>query len=310
MRGLAAWIKQNKLSSFLLLILGFFALRGLLLSAEGVSLSTPMYQKSASFEMGAPAASRSISNIVAPGGGRADYYPSNPAPPTDAKTRMVVQNSYLSLVVRSVSDTMGKIKFIAASVGGYMVNSNIDNPQENTSGSITLRIPADKLDETLNRFRGLAVKVASERLDGTDVTDQYVDNEAKLAVLNSNMARFKEIMGQAKEVSDILSIQQQIFSLQDQIDQIKGSNKYMEQTAKLSLVTIYLSTDEYTLPYAPAEPWRPEIIFKSAVRSLIGVFRSIATLIIWVAVFSLIWLPIVLLILYLRKRGRRNRPTP
>lgn len=197
---------------------------------------------------------------------------------------------------------MQQIKSYTASIGGYMVNSNIDNPQENSNGNITLRIPSERLDETLAKFRGFAVKVASERLDGSDVTDQFVDNEAKLTVLNSNMSRFKDIMGQAKEISDILSVQQQIFSLQDQIDRIKGSNNYMQQTAKMSLVTIYLSTDEYTLPYAPAEPWRPEIIFKTAVRSMIGNLRGIASTVIWIAVYSVFWLPVVLLIIFLRRK--------
>ncbi|PIR08533.1 hypothetical protein COV53_02500, partial [Candidatus Gottesmanbacteria bacterium CG11_big_fil_rev_8_21_14_0_20_37_11] len=230
-----------------------------------------------------------------------------PAPPTtDVTNRMVVQNSYLSLVVKKVADTLQSIKTYTTSIGGYMVNSDITNPEDNSSGNITLRIPSEKLEDALSKFRSLSVKVASERLNGTDVTDQYVDNEARLTVLNANMTRFKEIMSQANELSDILNIQQQIFSLQDQIDRIKGSNKYMEQTAKMSLVTVYLSTDEYTLPYAPSEPWRPDVIFKTAVRSLIGNLRGIASTAIWLVVYSVIWVPVLILVLYIRGRKKRS----
>jgi hypothetical protein len=301
-----SWVKSNKLSSILILIIGFFIVKNGLSSLFGRSSYQMM--PSSSYDYATESMGSSVSNMklsLPRGGGGSDYYPGNPAPPApDIKDRMVVQNSYLSLVVIKVADALQEIKSYTSSIGGYMVNSNISNPEENSNGNITLRIPSNRLDEVLAKFRGLAVKVASERLDGTDVTDQFVDNEARLSVLNSNMARFKEIMGQAKEVSDILRVQQEVFNLQSQIDSIKGQNKYMEQTSKMALVTIYLSTDEYTLPYAPSQPWRPDVIFKTAVRSLIGNLRGLASTVIWIVVYSVFWLPVVLVIIYLRKKRK------
>lgn len=305
--GLINWIKRNKLATLLLLVIGFLFLKNGLSGLSGSSLmriSSPQYSES-----GISAPSNLKMSLPIGGGGSSNYYPNNPAPPTtDVTNRMVVQNSYLSLVVTNVTKTLNEIKTYTTSIGGYMVNSNLDNPQDNTSGNITLRIPSEKLDGTLAQFRSLSVKVASERLDGTDVTDQYVDNEARMQVLNSNLNRFKELMGQAKEISDILRVQQEVFNLQSQIDSIKGQNKYMEQTAKMSLVTVYLSTDEFSLPYAPSQPWRPDVIFKTAVRSLIGNLRNIGSLVIWLAVYSPIWGPVILVIWYIRKR--RKPPLP
>jgi len=74
----------------------------------------------------------------------------------------------------------------------------------------------------------------------------------------------------------------------------------------MSLVTVYLSTDEYTLPYAPSEPWRPDVIFKTAVRSLIGNLRGIASTAIWLVVYSVIWVPVLILVLYIRGRKKRS----
>jgi hypothetical protein len=296
------WIKNNKLASILLVLLGLFILKNGFSSLFGVnSLSM---SRSASYEYAgdsvqAPSAMKSISSI---GGNFSSRNQVAPAP--EVQNRMVVQNSYLSLVVKKVPEVLAQIKTLTSQIGGYMVNSNITNPEDNSSANITLRIPSEKLDETLGKFKGMAIKVASERLDGTDVTDQFVDNDARMTVLNSNLLRFKELMGKALEISDILRIQQEVFNLQSQIDNIKGQNKYMEQTSKMALVTIYLSTDEYTLPYAPSEPWRPEIIFKSAVRSLIGHLRGIAGALIWLIVYSIVWAPILFVIWYIKKRKK------
>lgn len=237
-----------------------------------------------------------------------EYYPvQNAAPVPEVKNRMVVQNASLSLLVKDVSDSLKNIKKLAESGGGYMVSSNLNHPEEAASGYVTIRVLAGKLDETLDALRKLSVKVVSENLSGYDVTDQYVDNNARLAVLNTNLDRFKEIMGRAEKIEDILRIQKEIFNLQNQIDSIKGQNQYLESTSKTVMISINLSTDEYTLPYAPSEPWRPEVIFKHAVRSLVGTLRKAGTAVIWIVVYGVIWLPIAGVVIYLKKHTGKNK---
>lgn len=191
-------------------------------------------------------------------------------------------------------------------MGGYMVEGDLSNPQDAASGTITLRIPAKRLDEALEFFHGQAKTVVSENLQGTDVTDEYVDIDEQLRILQKNKARLEQIMDSASEISNIVSIQQQIFSLQSQIDSLVGKQKYLVSTASMAKVTIYLSTDELSLPYAPSNAWRPAVIFKHAVRSLMQTFQSVGTLLIWVFVYAAIWLPILGVAVYLKRRHRKQ----
>ena len=55
---------------------------------------------------------------------------------------------------------------------------------------------------------------------------------------------------------------------QSQIDSYKGQQDALKKNAQLAKLTIYLSTDEIALPYAPSETFRPQIIFKLAVRGI------------------------------------------
>ncbi len=158
----------------------------------------------------------------------------------------------------------------------------------------------------LDYFRDLAVKVSSERILGTDVTAEYVDIEARLETLEKTKAKFEEIMEKATAVQDILNVQRELIRTQDQIDALKGQQKYLEQTAKLAKITIYLSTDEYALPYVPAKPFRPQVVFKLAVRSLVGSLRSVATATIWIVVYAVIWLPALLIFIFLRRWWQRR----
>ncbi|MFA6519079.1 MAG: DUF4349 domain-containing protein [Candidatus Shapirobacteria bacterium] len=235
------------------------------------------------------------------------YSPSYPAPiaeiaPTDTQNRLVIKDTSLSLQVKDVSQIIAKIEATTTSLGGFLVDSSISTPQGASSGSITVRVPAKSLAVALDTFRGLAVKVVSENVSGRDVTDQYVDNDARLAVLTATKTKFENIMNQANNVADLLNVQRELINLQSQIDSLKGQQLYLEKSAELSRVTIYLSTDELALPYAPSESWRPEVIAKQAIRSLVGNLRALGTSLIWLAIYS----PIII-IAYLLFRFAKNK---
>jgi hypothetical protein len=217
------------------------------------------------------------------------------APPVAGMPRMVVQNSYLSLLVKSVVDTKNAINDYVSSKGGYMVSSSTSNPQDQATATITFRIPSDTLTDVLHFFRQQAVKVVSEELTGNDVTDEYVDIDTRIAQLEQTKARMNELLEDAREVSDLVNITSQITNIQQQIDSLKGRQQSLAQNAELSKVTVYLSTDELALPYAPENPFRPEVIVKLAIRSLLSNLQQLAALVIWVGVYSIIWLPLLII---------------
>lgn len=222
--------------------------------------------------------------------------------PSESTNRIIIENTGLSLQVKDVSETINKIEESTKNFGGFLINSKLSKPESAASGSIVVRIPEDKRKEAMDSFKKMAVKVVSESVEGTDVTDQYVDLDARLEVLFKTKIKYEDILQKAEKVEDLLKVQQQLTNLQAQIDNLKGQQKYYEQSAKLSKITIYLSTDELALPYTPTNEWRPTVIFKEAVRSLVSTFRGIGSLIIWCAVFIPIIIPILLLIWLIKRK--------
>lgn len=229
--------------------------------------------------------------------------PGSVNPEVPLTDRKIVTQTDFSLLVKNVTESIKSVKSQAESLGGFMVNSSANYPEGGATGYISVRVPSAKLDSFLESLRGLAVRVVSENITGTDVTDQYKDLDSRLSTLAETKATFENIMRQAKTVDEILRVQQSIFQVQDQIDSLKGQKKYLEDTTATSLVSVNLATDELSLPYAPAQPWRPSVIFKTAVRSLVSSLRGLGTAAIWLAVYSVFWLPALLLIRYFAKRA-------
>jgi hypothetical protein len=289
------WVKKNKFASLVLVILALFILKDFAASRNSVpitSLGMPAFDSSTAY--GGGAISKSVSSIM----------PIREAAPVAQANRIVVEETSMSLVVLKVKETSDRISELAKSAGGYMVSTNISQPEEAPFASVVVRIPTEKVKSTIEEYRKLSIKVTSENVVGTDVTDQYVDLEARLKTLDTTKAKFQEIMAHATAVQDILTVQQNLINIQDQIDALRGRQKYLEQTAALSKVTIYLSSDELALPYAPSEAFRPNVIFKLAVRALNTTLRGIAEKLIWIVVFGVIWIPILIVVIFYKKYGK------
>ena len=296
------WVKTHKFIVALVLIIAFLLLKQ---STSQVGFPSarsriqPAYPPDSLNEL--PSAEINSQELGAPSVSK-DYAP----PPADEKVdRLVEKNSNLSLLVEDVRGTGEKIISHAENEDGYMVSASYNRPDQSPFATITVRVPIAKLDGTLSFFRSLAIKVTSENLIGRDVTEEFTDIEARIATLEKTKAKFEEILEKATQVQDILTVQREIINTQRQIDSLKGQSKAIEQNANLSKVTIYLSTDELALPYTPDKTFRPNVVFKQAVRSMLGTLRSGANTLIWVGVYSVIWVPL-LVIFYIYKK-RKNR---
>ncbi|KKS96008.1 MAG: hypothetical protein UV73_C0012G0036 [Candidatus Gottesmanbacteria bacterium GW2011_GWA2_43_14] len=301
MKAVFSWIKNNRLTALLAVAVLYFLLKNNsgLFSVNLRKSYQPNLGMTESFDMAAPEmglGSRGLGKSIIPSS--ADYAPTN-----NAQDRLVIQNSDISLQVKNVRTALDDILSQVKAAGGYMVNSSLSSPEDAPYASLTVRVPASQLDATLNSLRGLAVKVVWENLYGNDVTDEYEDIDAKLVTLNRTKAKFEAIFESAVEISDILRVQQELINLENQIDSYKGRQNYLEKNAQLARITINLSTDEFSLPYAPSETWRPDVIFKTAVRSLIANLRKVGTLAIWAFVYSVIIIPAILILrFFFRKK--------
>lgn len=243
------------------------------------------------------------------GGGGISEVNMAPMPPianTQVSGGMMMRSSSLSLLVNDVKKSADYVKDQAEKLGGFMIQSDFSNPGEAPNAIITVRVPASNLNTYLSDLRSQAIRVTSENLEGYDITDQYTDIQKRLDTLNKTKEKFEAIYAKATAVQDILDVQNRLIENQNQIDQLKGQVQYMEKSVQLAKVTINLSTDELALPYDSDSSWRPVVVFKQAIRSLVATLHNIFNFVIWVLVYAVIWLPIIIIIYFIRRYRRKK----
>lgn len=204
-------------------------------------------------------------------------------------SRLIIKTGSWSLVVKDVRVSVKNITAFANEKGGFVVTSQVNESGVAPSASITIRVPSEMFDSGVVEIKKLG-DVDNESITGQDVTEEYVDLNAQLKNLHATEEQFLNIMKQAVKIKDILDVQSQLSSVRDQIERITGRVKYLEQSAKLSTLTVYLSTDPSQLPTLEvSNKWRPLAVVKDASRYLLEAGKSLANMVIWLVVLIPLW---------------------
>ncbi len=163
--------------------------------------------------------------------------------------RMVIKSAYMALVVDDVGASLVQITSLAENFGGFVVNSDINEDQNRLYASVSFRVDSARFNEALQALRSLAVDIRSESTSGEDVTEEYVDLDAKLRNLEASEAQLLELMKQAGDVAEILEVQRELTDTRGQIEQIKGRMQYLEQSSALSYINVSLEQSKLTVEF-------------------------------------------------------------
>lgn len=222
--------------------------------------------------------------------------------------RMIIKTGSLSMVVKDVNNAVAEVAKYATDNGGFVVYTNIYKNGITPAGEVTVRIPAKVFDTGVGEIKKIG-EVKSESVNGQDVTEEYVDLEAQVKNLRASENQFLQIMNRAVKIEDVLAVQRELTNVRGQIENIQGRMKYLSQSAELSTLTVYLSTDPNVLPTLDEQDkWKPWAQVKNAARSLVEVAKGLANFIIWIVVYLPVWLVVGLVIwLVWRKLKKKNQ---
>lgn len=250
--------------------------------------------------------------------------PTQPGQVSDGKTdnqqannqaveRKIIRNAELVFEVSAPEELQRKISSIAETRGGYVVSS--DSTQQGGTEStvpyklvkIVLRVPSAEYNATMNDIKASGVGTAKqEKETGRDVTEEFIDLEARLKALKATEVQMTEIMKRANSVNELLTVQQQLGQLRAQIESLEGKLRYLQNQTSFSTITV-------TLQQPGTYIVSPTGFFYRLKRSIANGLDAAAEVILFLVQAALALLPLSVLVaiptfFFVRylKRRRRN----
>ena len=213
----------------------------------------------------------------------------------------------MSLQTQDFETAVKDIETITQSLGGYLQSSSSSGEIGYRYASYTVRIPSENFD-TFRQQIGESCHVIDQHASLDNVTEAYVDIEARLATLNTKHERLLALLEQADTMENIIALETALADTEYEIEQYTGSLRHYDSLIAFSTINI-------TLDEVPAlDPVNKEVGFGTQLKNaflsggnwLILFVRGL------ILFFALIWplwtfLLVVVLIIFLVIRPRMQR---
>ena len=186
----------------------------------------------------------------------------------DALTaRKIIRNGSLELLVNDVGQSITKIGALVSAAGGYIEKSTQTNSGGH-SASMTVRVPAARLDQIMTEVKGLATTVDREGVEARDVTREYIDLDARLRNAQAEESQYLLILKRATTIKDTLDVTEKLSDVRGRIEQMQGEMKFLTSQIDMSSLEISLRADSDAA--VAGIHWRPLRQAKIAVGEMIS----------------------------------------
>jgi Domain of unknown function (DUF4349)/Putative zinc-finger len=230
----------------------------------------------------------------------------------DLKSPMIIRTAHLAVIVTNneFDKARAAIDEILKRHHGHVGDLNVTNPAGSArSLTGTLRVPSTRLDAAIADLKRLG-RVEKESQGGEEVTQQYVDLQARLANSKHTEQRLTEILRQRTgKLSDVLAVEMQISRVRGEIEQMEAQRKTMKNQVDFATLNLTV-TEDYKKELTVAPPSIGTQFRNAAVDGYRSVVDGILAVLLWllsVGPTLLLWAAILFFPVRMAWRKARHR---
>jgi hypothetical protein len=171
-------------------------------------------------------------------GGRenpAQQQPVAQAPGDVVALRRVIRTGHVAIEVDRFDDAARRLLAIAEGAGGFIADSSYVDEGGTPRGTFVIRVPATRFAEVMRQVEALGT-VQRRQVSGQDVTEEFVDLEARLRNLERQEARLLSFMDRATKIPDLMAIENEVARVRGEIERLTGRLRFLANKVELATV--------------------------------------------------------------------------
>jgi hypothetical protein len=162
----------------------------------------------------------------------------------------IIKTASLRFQVKDYQKSHELILSIVKQYDGYLASENQQNGTDRITNTIVIRVPAANLDLLIDSLQGQAAYLDYKSIDARDVTEEFVDTEARLKAKREVEQRYLAVLKQAGSVEDILAVESRLGQIREEIEATEGRLRYLNDQVDYSTITIEIYQPLHRLPRA------------------------------------------------------------
>ncbi len=187
--------------------------------------------------------------------------------------------------------TSDRAQAIASALGGDVLNLSQSGSADTRSASLTIRVPSARFGDALQQLKSLEGEVQTSGVSAQDVTDQFVDLQARLTAKQAEEQRYLAILNRANTIDEILKVDGSLANVRTQIEQLTAQINSIKNRTEFSTISMSISTLSILPGDTTGKAWDPAKTVGRALAALGAMMQVFADAVIWLVVFG--WLPLL-----------------
>ena len=152
--------------------------------------------------------------------------------------RKLIKEGRVEFETKDIPSTRKTVMASVEKYKGYITTDQEYKTAGSISNTLVIRVPAKSFDLLLSDATQGVTKFDSKNIDVKDVTEEFLDIQARLKTKKELENRYLEILKKANKVSELLEVEAQLGELRADIESIEGRLKYLESQVSLSTLTM------------------------------------------------------------------------
>src|SRR5258705_2889000 len=162
---------------------------------------------------------------------------SQPVPNPDWDKK-IIKNASLNLEVKDYNSFYKSFREKVRSLGGYVAQEEQTQSDYKIENTLTIKVPVDQFDNALALLTSNVEKINERKISSQDVTAEFVDTKSRVEAKKQVRQRYMDLLKQAKNMEEILSVQSEINGIQEEIESATGRIEYLGHSSSFSTINL------------------------------------------------------------------------
>lgn len=171
---------------------------------------------------------------------------------SESVKKKIIKDGRLGIQVSNLKNSKMNVDTLVRNLGGYYDKESLSNNDYSTDYYLKIRVPYNKLEILISKIEQGENSVLYKEIDARDVTEEFIDLETRLLNKQKYLTQYQELLKSAKNIKEILDIQEKIRALEEEMESTTGRLRYLNDLVNYSTLELNISQKKefkYTSEY-------------------------------------------------------------
>jgi hypothetical protein len=160
--------------------------------------------------------------------------------------RQIIRNADLAVEDDDPARAQQRAIALVEKLGGFALSTDAQKSgRERGSGELridmVLRVPADRFETALAALRSLGRGAEREQVTGQDVTEEFIDLEARIRTERALESQLLDILRSTRSVSEMMEVHGRLADVRGEIEKMEGRRRFLDDQTTLSTIRLAIS---------------------------------------------------------------------